>query len=645
MGIYNIAVLRDLNGLYSYSCDDVLRVGQLVIVNFRNSCIMGVVAEAGGSMFTGKIKKIDSVLPYTIPEQYVAFAQFVSGYYFSRLGSILKSIIPFSIELMLSPEKGVGSTNVVTARDVSLNHEQESAVKRLVEFKDTFKVSLLHGITGSGKTEVYLEFLRGIVDRQILILIPEIALSKELAKSVSDRLGIEVFIWHHSISKAKKLAVWRKAVLGERIVVIGARSAIFIPFSNLGAIVVDEEHDVSFKQDEGHIYNARDMAVYLGYLLDIPVILSSATPSMESYSHAKNGKYEYVRLASRFFKDASLPMVTLHDLRNDKAYGSLSKYSISKIQECLDSNKQALVFVNRRGHTPKVLCRSCGWKVECNTCSAWLCYHHSTDELVCHYCGYKTSPPSCCHECGKESLIGIGTGIEKVFHECTALFRGANILVLSSDTMDTPNKISKAIERIKKNEVDIIIGTQLIAKGHNFDNLNTVIVMCADALLYGDDFRATERAFQMIQQVSGRAGRTDSRGAEVVIQTYNPDDELVQYLKHNDFDGLYEMELRNRQTVGMPPFGKMVSIILSSISEKAISSFANMLVHAAPKSQGIKILGPIQPPIYKIRSRYRQRIVVLSDRSLHEYISRWQESWNVPSSVKLVVDVDPYNFM
>jgi primosomal protein N' (replication factor Y) len=211
--------------------------------------------------------------------------------------------------------------------------------------------------------------------------------------------------------------------------------------------------------------------------------------------------------------------------------------------------------------------------------------------------------------------------------------------------MDTPNKISKAIEKIKDNKVDIIIGTQLIAKGHNFDNLNVVIVTCADALLYGDDFRATERTFQMIQQVSGRAGRIDGRGAEVVIQTYNPDDELMQHLKHNDFDGLYEMELRNRQVLGMPPFGKMVSIILSSISDKTLSSFANMLVRTAPKSHGIKILGPIQPPIYKIRSRYRQRIVVLSDKPLHEYIGRWQESWNIPSSVKLVVDVDPYNFM
>jgi primosomal protein N' (replication factor Y) len=402
---------------------------------------------------------------------------------------------------------------------------------------------------------------------------------------------------------------------------------------------------VSFKQDEGHIYNARDMAVYLGYLLDIPVILSSATPSMESYSHAKSGKYEYVRLVSRYFKRASLPTMILHDLRNEKSYGSLSQYSICKIRECLASNKQALVFVNRRGHTPKVLCRSCGWKVECRTCSAWLCYHHSTDELVCHYCGYKTSMPSCCHECGKENLIGIGTGIEKVFHECAEIFHGANISVLSSDTMNTPNKISKAIEKIKNNETNIIIGTQLIAKGHNFDNLNTVIVTCADALLYGDDFRATERTFQMIQQVSGRAGRTDSRGAEVVIQTYNPDDELMQYLKHNDFDGLYEMELRNRQALGMPPFGKVVSIIVSSLSEKALSSFANTLVRTAPKSPGIKILGPIQPPIYKIRSRYRQRIVVLSSKPLHEYINRWQESWKVPSSIKLMIDVDSYNFM
>jgi primosomal protein N' (replication factor Y) len=242
-------------------------------------------------------------------------------------------------------------------------------------------------------------------------------------------------------------------------------------------------------------------------------------------------------------------------------------------------------------------------------------------------------------------MVGIGAGIEKIYHECSEIFRGANILALSSDTMNTPNKISKAIETIKSNSADIIIGTQLISKGHNFNDLRVVIVTCADALLYGDDFRATERASQMIQQVSGRAGRTDSNGAEVVIQTYNPDDDLMQFLKRNDFEKLYEMELHNRKALGMPPFGKMASITISSPSEKLLSTFSTALAHTAPRKQGVKILGPIQPPIYKIRSMYRLRIVAVSANSLHEYIGKWQVSWKVPSNIKLTIDIDPYSFM
>ncbi|MDR1332835.1 MAG: primosomal protein N' [Holosporales bacterium] len=646
MHIYSVAVLRDLNGSYSYSHDDVLPIGQLVIVDFRNSCIVGIIVgvdDNGHDNFKGKIKRIDSILPYGILKEYVELAQFITEYYFSRLGSVFKSIIPFAVDLILSAEKNGRGHQTCKPQKVELNSEQTDAVMALKKFKDTFRVSLLHGLTGSGKTEVFLEFLKDMLDRQILIMVPEIALSRELAQKVAARLEVDVFIWHNSISKVKKLEIWRKAIHGESMVVIGARSAVFIPFRNLAAIVVDEEHDVSFKQDEGHIYNARDMAIYLGYRLEIPVILSSATPSIESYNNAKGGKYEYVNLPSRY-RGAALPEITIDDLRSEKSYRSLSSYSIEKINECLASNKQALVFVNRRGHTPRVLCRSCGWKITCTTCSAWLCYHQSTGEFICHYCGRKIAPVSCCAECGKETLIGAGTGIEKVFHECEELFEGASILVLSSDTIDTPNKISNAIERIKNNEVNIILGTQLVAKGHNFDNLSLVIVACADSMLYGDDFRATERAFQMIQQVSGRAGRVNMERSEVVIQTYNPDDELMQLIKCNDFEKLYDMEICNRQAMDMPPFGKVASIVISSMSEKKATAFANRLVSSAPRIPHTKVLGPIQPAIYRVRSRYRQRIIVVSKNQLHEYLKEWLGNINPPRDIKLTIDVDPYNF-
>ncbi|MDR0942277.1 MAG: primosomal protein N' [Holosporales bacterium] len=642
---YNVAVLRDLNDSYSYSFDSNLEIGQLVIVSFRNKDVVGVVVDnAKASDFHGKIKKVEAILPYRIPKTYVKFAEFTARYNMSRIGSVFKLIVPFSIDSILSKERDIKSFRVANSIDVDLSDEQKSAVADIIKFKDGFKTILLHGITGSGKTEVFLEFVKNI-SRQILVLAPEVALSKDLAKKVSERLNIETSIWHNSISKTQKLSIWRKALDGKRIAVVGARSALFIPFSDLGAIIVDEEHDASFKQNETTIYNARDMAVYLGSILNIPVILSSATPSVESYNNAKSGKYEYVKLESRYFKNARLPTIIIDDLRKEKLKGSLSRLSIEKIDECLKLKKQTLIFVNRRGHTPKVLCKSCGWKITCPGCSSWLCYHYSSNQFVCHYCGYKTNVICSCKECGKNNLGGIGTGIEKVYEECKTLFPNARLLALSSDAVDTPNKIEKALNKIKNNEVDIILGTQIVAKGHNFNNLALVIVSCVDAMLFGEDFRATERAFQTIYQVAGRAGRTGESRSEVLIQTYNPNEELIKIIGENDIERLYEIEINNRKHLRVPPFGKMASIILSALSEKEVAEYARQLVVNAPKAAGIKIMGPIQPAMYKIRSRYRMRILVVSNRKLQNYINNWIFSKKVPNNIRLTIDIDPYDFV
>jgi primosomal protein N' (replication factor Y) len=644
MSDYNIAVLRDLNDLYSYSFDDVLEIGQLVVVNFRNKDTIGVVINNVSSNFSGKVKKIDAILPYKISSTYVELAEFVANYNISLLGSIFKLIIPFSIDSILSEEKHAKSFSVTNTKNVDLNKEQKSAVSDILKFKDRFKTILLHGITGSGKTEVFLEFAKNI-GHQILILVPEIALSKELAKKVSERLGVDVFIWHNSVSKAQKLAIWRMAINGDRIAVVGARSALFIPFSNLRAIIIDEEHDMSFKQNETTIYNARDMAIYLGSITNIPVLLSSATPSVESYNNAKSGKYEYVKLESRYFENAKLPTITINDLRREKLHGSLSQLSIEKINECLKLKKQTLIFVNRRGHTPKILCRSCGWKVTCPGCSAWLCYHYGSNEFVCHYCGHRANVIYSCPECGEKNLGGIGVGIEKVQEECREIFPDARLLTLSSDTINTPIKIAKAIEKIENNEVDIILGTQIVAKGHNFDNLNLVIVSCVDAMLFSEDFRAMEKAFQMIYQVSGRAGRTGDTNSEVIIQTYNPDEELMRIIEKNDSERLYEIEIENRKRIGMPPFHKMASIIISALSEKEVTEYARHLVSQAPKVVGIKVMGPVQPVMYKIRSRYRMRILIISTSKLQDYINNWIFSKKIPNNIRLSVDIDPYDFM
>ena len=645
---YNIAVTKNLNSLYTYSYDRQIYIGQIVTIDFRNKGVIGIVVDNIGSEFDGNIKTISSVLPYKIHEGYIKFANFVSEYNLIRLGAVYSMIVPFSTDAILTPEKPIKSQNYQKSNDVVLNDEQKSAVSEIMKYSNKYKAILLHGITGSGKTEVFLDVAKSIINstnfNQILILVPEISLSTELAKKVASRLNCDVFIWHNSIAKTKKLNIWKKAINGEKLVIVGARSAMFIPFAKLGLIIIDEEHDTSFKQNEQAIYNARDMSVYLGYILNIPVILSSATPSIESYNNAMTGKYKYIKLTSRYFKNATLPNVVINDLRSEKSIGSLSEYSRKEIKECLNKGQQVLIFVNRRGHTPKVLCRNCGERLTCPGCSAWLCYHRKTNEFVCHYCNFKTNVKNTCNNCKQISLIGIGTGIEKVQEECIELFPNAKISLLSSDTINTPNKIAKAIEKIKNNEVDIILGTQIVAKGHNFNNLSLVVVTCIDAMLYNDDFRAIEKTFQLLHQVAGRAGRSGTTQGNVIIQTYSPDDFVMQIIENNDIGKFYETEIHNRKTTKMPPFGKLGAITLSALSEQEVNEFASQLVSMMPRKQGLKIIGPVQPAIFKICSRYRLKIFLLSQSPLQEYLANIDYLQKHPKNIRVSIDIDPYDF-
>ncbi|MDR0630948.1 MAG: primosomal protein N', partial [Holosporales bacterium] len=644
--LYNIAVLFNLDNLYTYRSNVLLEIGQIVTVSLRNKEVIGVVFGQGNTEFSGKIKNIISITPYGIRAEYIELAKFMKEYNLLTIGNVLKLMIPFSIDLILLSEKNICSCSQSNTDVVVLSAEQQVACKMIEQFNGKHRVILLHGVTGSGKTEVFLTLASRMIDegKQVLILVPEIALSTDLAKKVSDRCDADVFIWHNSISSMTKLSIWKKAVNGESMIIVGARSALFIPFNNLSMIVVDEEHDHSFKQNEAPIYNARDMAVYLGFCLEIPVILSSATPSLESYKNAHDGKYEYVRLKSRYFKQACLPKVYIDDLRKKRSHGALSEFSISEITECVRAKKQALIFINRRGHTPKVFCKSCGWKANCPGCSAWLCFHSKTQEFICHYCGYRTKIIRNCPICSENNLIGIGTGIEKVLEECLELFPEAEILSLSSDTLNTPNKISKAVNKIKNHEVDLILGTQIVAKGHNFDDLDLVVIVCADAMMYGEDFRSIEKAFQMIHQVSGRAGRKDGSNSKIIIQTYDPNDGLLKVIQCGGFEEFYKNEMKNRELMAMPPFGKMVNINISALSEAEVWAFAKDMISSAPPEKQVKILGPLEPVIYKIRSRYRLRIIVLSPKRLQKYIKNWIFSRKISDNIKISIDIDPYDF-
>lgn len=645
---YSIIVSRNVPGVFTYQFDQKLNIGQLVSVDFHNKGELGIVQDEEGSDFSGKIKKIKSILPYIIPEPYIKFANFVAEYNLVQLGSVFKLIIPFSIEALLFSEKKSKNAAPLNAEEITLNPEQSNAVAEITSYISEFKPILLHGVTGSGKTEVFLEVAKRILDKvnssQILILVPEIALSLGTSKKVSERLGCEVFIWHNTVSPAIKRKVWKKAISGEKIIVVGARSALFIPFFNLKLIVIDEEHDSSFKQNEQLIYNARDMAVYLGYCLNIPVILSSATPSIESYNNAILGKYIYIKLENKYHQTNTVPDIKLMDLRKEQSNEILTEAAVREIKNCLKEKKQSLIYLNRRGHTPKILCKSCGEKLFCPGCSTWLCYHAISNEYICHHCGFKTTPKAFCPKCGEKSLIGIGAGIEKVCEECQIKFPDARIAMLSSDIINTNKKILQVVESIQKREVDIIIGTQIISKGHNFSGLDLVVIPVFDSMLYGEDFRLTEHTFQMLYQVSGRAGRSADSNAKILIQTYNPDEYLIKIFQKNNIEAFYRNELNNRKLLEMPPFSKMAVINLSSLSEIELKNFANQILYSAPKNKYIRILGAIQPALYKLKSRYRLKIIFISSRSLQPYLSNLISKLKIPRSIKISLDIDPYDF-
>ena len=636
-------VRRGIDFLCTYSSSDELQPGQLIAVYFKNKKIIGIVFDnAEDSDYLGDIKQVSDVLPYTINKVYLNFIKFVSEYNLIPMSSALKLLCPFNLTVLLKQHKShVGIRSDVIA-NVILNEEQQNAVNKIELEK--FDVYLLHGVTGSGKTEVFLEVAKQLNNAQILILVPEITLSNVMAESIAKRCGREVFIWHNSVSPAKKLSIWQNAIQGEPIIVVGARSALFIPFSNLKLIVVDEEHDPTFKQNDHQIYNARDMAVYLASLLKIPIILSSATPSVESYKNAIDCKYKYIKLTSRYYLGANLPTVNVTDMRFVKKNAIFSPETIEKIKYYLNNNQQILIFVNRRGYATKRLCPNCGWKIMCPACDTWLCYHATGSRLICHHCGYTSSNIKQCKRCGNEYLVNFGIGIEKVYAECQKLFTKASIVMCSSDNMNNPTKIDEVINKIKNNEVNIIIGTQILAKGHNFNSLNLVVVANLDYMLYTENFRAVENTFQLLYQVTGRAGRTGNFQSEVIIQTYNPEEPLLTMI--NNQSEFYKNELNNRKLTNMPPYGHIISIEISSSNDNKANEYAQELTQNLRNASiaNTIVVGVIIPNLYKTNYKYRYNILLISKNSIQNKIKDILKSYKPHSGIFTKIDVDPYNF-
>ncbi|MGY6635301.1 MAG: primosomal protein N' [Alkalilacustris sp.] len=515
-----------------------------------------------------------------------------------------------------------------------------------------YGTTLLQGVTGSGKTEVYLEAVAETLarGRQALVLLPEIALTAEFLARVQDRFGAQPAEWHSGAGTADRRRVWRAVADGSAGLVVGARSALFLPFSALGLVVVDEEHDSSYKQEEGVHYHARDMAVLRASIAGAQVVLSSATPSLESWVNAESGKYTRIRLSSRF-GPAELPEMRAIDLRAETLDTGrwISPTLARAVAARVEAGQQALLFLNRRGYAPVTVCRGCGHQIGCADCDARMVEHRFLRRLVCHQCGATAPIPDACPACGVEGrMAAVGPGVERLAEEVAERFPEARVAVLSSDLFGTARALKERIAAIAAGEADIIIGTQIVAKGHNFPALTLVGVIDADLGLQGSDLRAAERMFQLVRQVAGRAGRGARRGL-ALVQTTQPDHPVIQAILGGDDEGFWRTEATGRRALGMPPFGRLAGVILSSPDLDALHAFGMALARAdAPlRAIGAEVYGPAPAPIARIRGRHRQRILIKADRRapLQAALAAWAGALNPPSGLRMTIDIDPQSFL
>ena len=535
---------------------------------------------------------------------------------------------------------------------VDLSDEQQavSDVFSAAVRKRDFAPFLLDGVTGSGKTETYFEPVAEALrmGRQVLVLLPEIALTENFLHRFEERFGAAPILWHSSLKSTERRRAYRAVCEGSAQVVVGARSALYLPFAKLGLIVVDEAHETSFKQEDGVRYNARDVAVMRGHFEKVPVILASATPALESLQMAESGIYEKVDLPSRF-GGAELPAIELIDLTEEKPpHGMwLAQRLVDGIEERLERGEQSLLFLNRRGYAPLTLCRNCGFRYQCPNCSAWLVEHRFTRRLACHHCGHEAPAPQACTECGEpDCLVACGPGVERIADEVAERLPQARVFVATSDTLNSPGRAAEFIAAVEAREIDVIVGTQLVTKGFHFPELTLVGVVDADLGLEGGDLRAGERTYQQVAQVAGRAGR-GSKPGEVLIQTRHPEAPVIAALAAGDRDAFYSAETEMRREAGAPPFGRWASIIISSEDDGEAREASNRLGAFRPDVADCMILGPAPAPMALLRGRYRYRFLINARRSvqLQHVIRRWLTQVDHPAGVRVTVDIDPYSFV
>ena len=553
-----------------------------------------------------------------------------------------EEVSPFAIATNPSPDFDT----------VDLSEEQRDVSGKLIDAVRAaqFKPFLLDGVTGSGKTEVYFEAIAEALrqDKQVLVLLPEIALTEPFLNRFHARFGAEPLAWHSGMKQSERKRNWRALADGNAKVIVGARSALFLPYANLGLIIVDEAHETSFKQEDGGRYHARDVAIMRGLHEKIPVILASATPAIESQHQVEQGNYELLELPARF-GGATMPDIEALDLTQDvPPRGSwLAPTLVNALEDNLERGEQSLLFLNRRGFAPLTLCRTCGHRIDCPNCTAWMVEHRLTRRLACHHCGHVMPIPEKCPDCGDEdSLVACGPGVERICDEVKMLFPQARTAIVTSDTIWSPQRAADFVSQMEAGVIDIVVGTQLVTKGYHFPNLTLVGVVDADIGLEGGDLRAAERSFQQIAQVAGRAGRAEKPG-HVYVQTRMPNAPVIQALIKNDREGFYAAEIESRRQALAPPFARWAAIIVSSEDNKEAMETARLIGQTAPKVDGFSVYGPAPAPLAMLRGRHRHRLLVHALRSvdLQQIMRDWLETLEWPRAVRVGVDVDPYSFV
>ena len=626
-----------------------LKPGTIVTVPFGKEKEIGVVwDEEEETKRKFKLKNILEKNRISLDKKLIKFINWFSLYNLAPKGMVLKMFLGDKSYLKKSSDK-FDQIKIKNQSKFNLNNEQKKCLNQINGFGNKFNVTLLQGITGSGKTIVYFEKIKEKIlkNKQVLVLLPEIFLTNQFNQRFEDFFGFKPAIWHSKITKKNRRIIWQNINSGKIKLVLGARSSLFLPFKNLGFIVVDEEHDSSYKQDEGIRYNARDMAISRASIENIPVLLSTSIPSLETYNNVINGKYNFVKLEKRY-KDFSLPnteVVNLNLNRKNKNIWIDIK-TLNLVKKYLKKNQQVLFFLNRRGYAPFIICRACGQKLECPNCSVYLTFHKKLNKGMCHQCGYKTEIKK---ECKKTNLICefqmYGPGVEKIFSELKTIFPEKQIKILSSDFLSNKKEAGSLLEDIEKNKVNILVGTQLISKGFNFPNLNCIVVVDADFSGMGFDLRSNEKNIQLYNQLSGRAGRF-SKDSLIIYQTFDPSGNTLKNLIENNQEKFLDEERQLRKKRKLPPFTRLIAIIIYSVNEREGFLEAQKVKNNLSIIKNIDILGPVISPIPKIKSKYRTRLLLRFDNGIfvQKVLSKLLKKINISKKIKLTVDVDPLNF-